>query len=332
MVFHLQKQQICLPLRYYLSFELMTTSSTFKVHKNGLLPFKINDLKRREEPSKVLMCSPDYFDIVDVKNVHMEGNQSLVNKEMAWHQWNELKAVYDELVDQKIIQELSIIPGVQNCEDMVFCANQSFPWLGSDRTKTVWMSKMRHTSRQNEVPFFENWYLKNGYTTQHFLNVDLFEGMGDTIPHPGKQLLYGGYGHRSDVRAYDELAAALEVQIVALELINENFYHLDTCFVPLSETEVMICKEAFTQEGLEVLRQCFKTIFEIPKSEAIDSFCLNAHVLNLGSNQPRIAILQKGSIVAKSVLLQSNYRIIEIETSEFMKSGGSVFCMKMMYY
>lgn len=310
----------------------MTTSSTFKVHKNGLLPFKINDLKRREEPLKVLMCSPDYFDIVDVKNIHMEGQQSLLNKELAWHQWNELKAVYEELVEQKIIQEVSVITGAPNCEDMVFCANQSFPWLGSDRTKIVWMSKMRHTSRQNEVPHFESWYHKQGYLSKHFKNVNLFEGMGDTIPHPGRQLLYGGYGHRSDVKAYDELAAELGVPVIALELINENFYHLDTCFVPLSETEVMLCREAFTDEGLDLLRQCFETIYDIPATEVIDTFCLNAHVINLGSSLPKVAILQKGSNVAKSVLTQSNYRIIELETSEFMKSGGSVFCMKMMYY
>ncbi len=322
----------CLPSKHYLPFELMTTSSTFKVHKNGLLPFKINDLKRREEPLKVLMCSPDYFDIVDVKNIHMEGQQSLLNKELAWHQWNELKAVYEELVEQKIIQEVSVIPGAPNCEDMVFCANQSFPWLGSDRTKIVWMSKMRHTSRQNEVPHFESWYNEQGYISKHFKNVNLFEGMGDTIPHPGRQLLYGGYGHRSDVNAYDELAAEIDVPIIALELINENFYHLDTCFVPLSETEVMLCKEAFTDEGLALLRQCFETIYDIPATEAIETFCLNAHVINPGSTLPKVAVLQKGSNVAKSVLTQSNYRIIELETSEFMKSGGSVFCMKMMYY
>jgi len=34
--------------------------------------------------------------------------------------------------------------------------------------------------------------------------------------------------------------------------------------------------------------------------------------------------------LALEALKQCGYRIYETETSEFMKSGGSVFCMKMM--
>jgi N-dimethylarginine dimethylaminohydrolase len=31
-------------------------------------------------------------------------------------------------------------------------------------------------------------------------------------------------------------------------------------------------------------------------------------------------------------LLSESYEVYETETGEFMKSGGSVFCMKMMMY
>jgi N-dimethylarginine dimethylaminohydrolase len=315
-----------------LSFKLMSSNQTFKVFQNGILPFTINDLKRREEPLKVLMCSPEYFDIVDVKNIHMEGNESLLNKDLALKQWNDLHAVYKGLIAQNIITELNVIHGAVGCEDMVFCANQTFPWLNTLAQKVVWMSKMRHPSRRKEVPHFEAYFQTLGYTPKHFQVTPLFEGMGDTIPHPGKKLLYGGFGHRSDVSAYTELSEKLEVPIIALELINENFYHLDTCFVPLSETQVMLCKEAFTSEGLDLLRQSFEEIYEIPMDEAIATFCLNAHVIHNPINGHKVAIIQIGSTVAKSILERCQYQVIEVETSEFMKSGGSVFCMKMMYY
>jgi N-dimethylarginine dimethylaminohydrolase len=310
----------------------MLSNQTFKVFQSGKLPFTINDLKRREEPLKVLMCSPQYFDIVDVKNIHMEGNESLLNKDLAIKQWNNLYAVYKDLLSQNIITELNVIPGAFGCEDMVFCANQTFPWLNNLSQKEVWMSKMRHPSRQKEVPHFESYFQTLGYAPKHFQMTPLFEGMGDTIPHPSRKLLYGGYGHRSDVSAYTELSEKLEVPIIALELINENFYHLDTCFVPLSETQVMLCKEAFTSEGLDLLRQSFEEIFEIPMGEVIATFCLNAHLIHNPSCNQKMAIIQTGSAMAKGILEQCQYHVIEVETSEFMKSGGSVFCMKMMYY
>ena len=35
---------------------------------------------------------------------------------------------------------------------------------------------------------------------------------------------------------------------------------------------------------------------------------------------------------AKKILMEEDFLIYEVDTSEFMKSGGSVFCMKMMFY
>ncbi|OYU96204.1 MAG: amidinotransferase [Bacteroidetes bacterium B1(2017)] len=310
----------------------MTSAENFKVYTTGKLPFTINDLKRREEPLQVLMCSPEYFDIIDVKNVHMEGMAQQLNKELALKQWSDLKFVYAQLLDQGLIEGLKIILGVKGCEDMVFCANQTFPWMGPNQKREVWMSRMRHPSRQREVPFFENYFLEMGYQPRHFAKTPLFEGMGDTIPHPGKLLLYGGYGHRSNKTAYEELSEQLSVPVIALELINENFYHLDTCFVPLSETQVMLCKEAFTEEGLALIHQCFEEVLEIPMEEAIATFCLNAHVVNNQKTNKKAAILQLGSVAAKAALNKCGYTIFEVETSEYMKSGGSVFCMKMMFF
>jgi N-dimethylarginine dimethylaminohydrolase len=309
----------------------MTSAETFKVYHKGILPFKIKDLNGREEPLKILMCSPDYFNIIDVKNIHMEGNSNALNSELAQTQWQSLKSVYESLVERKILSELLVIPGEEGCEDMVFCANQTFPWIKQNK-KEVWMSRMRHPSRQKEVPFFETYFTKLNYQARHFARTPMFEGMGDTIPHPNKMLLYGGYGHRTNPKAYEELSENLGVPIIALELINENFYHLDTCFVPISETKVMLCKEAFTEDGLQLLRQSFEEIIEIPTKEAISNFSLNAHVIiNHGLNQ-RVTVIQKGSKVTKKALLENGFEVIEVNTSEYMKSGGSVFCMKMMLY
>ncbi len=310
----------------------MNSQASFKVYSCFPENFNMGSVSERIEPLKVLMCMPDFFDIVDVKNIHMEGNANKLNKKLAVEQWENLKKIYLELKEVGIVEEVLTIEGVEDCEDMVFCANQTFPWVTEHGEKLVLMSKMRHESRQKEVPYFESYFEKLNYQPVHLKQTKMFEGMGDTIPHPGKRLLYGGYGHRSDLSAYTELSQQLKVSVFALELINPNFYHLDTCFVPLSDDSVMLCKEAFTHEGLALIQKCFKQLYFIPEREAIDTFCLNVHVIDNIEKQKKAAIIQKGSDFALKALKGSGYTVYEIETGEFMKSGGSVFCMKMMVY
>lgn len=306
----------------------MSMETAIKNYNSEYNNIQLTNIESRPEPLKVLMCSPTYFDIIDVKNTHMLGQSGNLNKDLARQQWQDLHDIYLQLKAEGVVEEVMLIDGAEGCEDMVFCANQTFPWID----KRVVISKMRHPSRQKEVPFFEEYFKALGYQAIHLKEATMFEGMGDTIPHPHKKLLYGGFGHRSDPKAYVEISKTLQVPIIRLELPNPNFYHLDTCFVPLSETEVMLCREAFTAEGLSIIESMFSKVFYIPESEAISSFCLNAHVIHNDKNGKKAAILQKGSVHALEALKQCEYSIYETETSEYMKSGGSVFCMKMMIY
>jgi N-dimethylarginine dimethylaminohydrolase len=302
-----------------------------KTYRASEINFTIDEIENRIEPRKILMCSPEYFDIIDVKNVHMEGNVGVLHKSVAVKQWEDLRNIYQSFVAENILEEVLVIDGAEGCEDMVFTANQSFPWMLNGE-KTVVMSKMRHESRQREVPYFEKFYKNLGYKLLHLQNTKMFEGMGDTIPHYGKNLLYGGYGHRSETSAYEEISKMLNVPVVTLELIDDRFYHLDTCFIPVDEQTVLLCREAFTDEGMNALKKLFKNIIEIPVEEAEDFFALNAHCINDKKTGKKKAVIQKGTTITKKALEDNGYVVVETDTSEYMKSGGSVFCMKMMLY
>ena len=117
------------------------------------------------------------------------------------------------------------------------------------------MSKMKHESRQKEVPAFRAFYERLWYKVLELKETELFEGMGDTIHYFGKNLLFGGYGHRSDKSAYTELSSKLDVNIVPLELVDERFYHLDTCFLPIDDETVLLYPKAFTEEDLAILKE-----------------------------------------------------------------------------
>ncbi|TVR82214.1 MAG: hypothetical protein EA412_01725 [Chitinophagaceae bacterium] len=303
-----------------------------KAYLPSEVDFKIEDIANRNEPLNVLMCTPDHFDIIDVKNVHMEGQAGNLDKEKAKSQWNSQKEIYQTLKTRGVINDYWEIKGQMDCEDMVFCANQTFPWINNKNEKLVILSKMRHPSRQKEVAYFKEFFENKGYQTIDLKKSEMFEGMGDAIPHYGKNLIYGGFGHRTKKETYDEIAETLDVTIVCLELIDSRFYHLDTCFIPLDEESVILCPEAFTLEGLKVIEKLFSNVIRIPSTEASGLFSLNAHTINNQKNGKKAAIIQYGSIFTYNALEKSGFEVFEIDTAEFMKSGGSVFCMKMMTY
>ena len=293
--------------------------------------FHPDDCDQRQEPATVLLCSPDYYEIKDVKNPYMVVGGGMV-KEKAVQQWNDLRNVYLSLKKDNIVQDVMSIDGVEGCEDMVFAANQSFPWVMWNGEKIAVMSNMKHESRQTEVLYFEDYYKDLKYTIVNPQSRGVFEGMGDLIPHPGRKLLYGGYGFRTEASVYDEICRIVDAPIIKLELINELFYHLDTCFLPLNESEVAIVVEAFSAESLQLIRKMFEGVYEIPIQEAQEGFAANAHIIYNPNRKMTAAIIQKGNPVTLNIIQQSVQRVFEVNTSEFMKSGGSVFCMKMMVY
>lgn len=284
----------------------------------------------RREPLCVMMCTPDHFDIVDVKNIHMEGHLGDVDKALAIQQWHSIFEIYQYEVNIGNITSITSIEGDKDCEDMVFCANQSFPWIDHDDEPVVVMSRMKHASRQREVETFEMYYDFKDYQIFDAPGEGLIEGMGDLIPMPGKRMIFGGYGHRTEYKTLLDIHETLDTDLVTLELISDSFYHLDTCFIPLDQETVLIAPEAFSEESLKKIHIYFKEVIEIPYHESAIHFALNAHVVT--GKKYKFAIIQEGNPYTVDVLTKKGYKVYEVDTSEFIKSGGSVFCMKMMYY
>lgn len=262
----------------------------------------------------------------------MDPTKTKVDRELAQTQWEQLKNHYLQLLQEDVLDDVAeIIPG-PGLEDMVFCANQSFPWVAESGDKKVILSKMRHPSRAKEVPFFRDWYVQRGYEILELEHTQLFEGMGDLIQIPGRNLLVGGYGFRTEPTAYDEISQLLDVEILRVELCNPKFYHLDTCILLLDGETALACRSAFTPQSWTDLQNCFTTLLEADEDEAVKGFALNAHILPSADFEQKFAIIQNGNPKTCELLKNGGFVVLETETSEFMKSGGSVFCMKMMVY
>ena len=210
---------------------------------------------------------------------------------------------------------------------MVFCANQTFVGVTPKMEKVCVLAQMRHSSRRREVPAFEAWFSRQGYRIAKLKEGVSFEGSGDAIWHPGKRLIWGGHGFRSQPEAYEEVACAFESPVVLLKLVNEKFYHLDTCFCPLTPEAVLIYPSAFDAESLGLILKMFPIVLTATESEAMRQMACNAAVVD-----SKTALLQKGAASVARHMAVMGLKVVEVDTSEFIKSGGSAYCMKMFLY
>ncbi len=275
-------------------------------------------------PGDVLMVTPKHFAVEYVINPHMKGNIGTVDKARARWQWEVVRDKFRHLGLK--VHEME---GERGLPDMVFTANQSLPCIHPDGHKHALMSIMHSEQRMEEVPYFEQWYRRHGYEI-HYPDADSisdFEGMGDAIWHYKKRFLWGGFGYRSSRRAYEAISDLFHVPVAMLELIHPAFYHLDTCFCVLNEKCVLIYPPAFTRDGLALIHAAFPVVIEAPEKEAQELFACNACCPD-GKN----VIIQKGCSEVNKALKKNGFAFHEVDTSEYLKSGGSVFCMKLLLW
>jgi N-dimethylarginine dimethylaminohydrolase len=268
----------------------------------------------------VLLCHPAHFDVLDVKNSFMKGQIGSVDKERALHQWHQLTETYRSLG-----VEVHVLDPIPDLEDMVFCANPVCILPRADGGADVIPSHMNHPSRQREVEHVLGWFDGWGCDVTHLPEgAGRIEGHGDVLVVPARRLALGGHGGRTELRALDALAAACDITLIPLALQGDVFYHLDTCLAVLDEDTVLIHPPAFHEDALGTLSELFPRILIAEPTEASDHLAVNVHALAdgtvvMGAQSPRTA----------ARLREAGFHPATVDVSEFHKSGGSVFCMRL---
>jgi N-dimethylarginine dimethylaminohydrolase len=288
------------------------------------LDFELSDIETMPVPGKILMVKPTHYTVEYVINPHMSANVGNVDKMQAENEWEHLSEAYEALG-----YDVHVLDGVEGLPDMVFSANQSLPYIDPDGNPKAVMSIMGTPERAGEVPHIQSWLEKQGYEILHLdeERAGVFEGMGDAMWHFRRRLLWGGYGFRSSPESYEQIAEMLGLPVILLKLKDEKFYHLDTCFSVLNDHAVMIYPDAFTENGLELIRSLFDTVIETTSYEAEKLFAVNACCPD-GRN----VLIQQGCTDANKKLRDAGFSVHEFSTYEFIKAGGSVFCLKLLLW
>jgi len=299
------------------------------IHTTRELNFDIRQTPAMPLARRILMVRPTYFHVENPINPHMrkaDGSLHLLDKAKAMAEWETLKATYKKLGFP--VFEADAQPGLP---DMVFCANQSLPFVTRTGEAKAVMSNMANDVRHKEVSAIQSALERVGYQALALpqrSSTTLFEGMGDALWLPGHRVLLGGYGHRTHKAIYEEVAQKIDATVVVFELANPRFYHLDTCLSILDSRSALACRDAFTDEGWQLVQAIFPNLVEVSLQES-DSpvFACNAHCPD-----GKHVLLQTGAKTTVAKLKAAGFEPIELSTEEFIKSGGSVFCMKLQFF
>lgn len=259
------------------------------------------------------MCGPDRFAVQEVQNAHMGGHIGRTDLAQAIDQWTQYVETLAMLITVTIMRTGSVSP------DAVFMANAAF--LG---TGIAVMSNMTFDSRREETPFFAAWLEHLGYEIKYVLH-NIFEGGGDALMHPGKVILWGGYGFRSQERSYEEVARHLGIHIILLQLVNKYFYHLDTCFCPLDSRTVLYYPGAFTSEGIRMIEYMFPRRIAVTFEEAMRFSC---NSVPIGQH----VVMPDCSDRLRRLLEFYGFNPIVTPMTQFMLSGGANACCVLRHY
>jgi N-dimethylarginine dimethylaminohydrolase len=260
--------------------------------------------------SRLLVCPPDYFRIDYEINPWMRLSNA-VNPERAREQWHRLMTVLERDIGAGL-ERMRPVPGLP---DMVFTAN-----AGLVMGRRAVPSRFRHPERQREEVHFETWFREYGYDVTLLEGGLYFEGAGDLLGFP--DVWFGGYRQRSDIRAYPCLSEIFDRQIIPIELVDSRFYHLDTCFCPLSGGELLYYPPAFDAYAQAVIgdRIEARRRLAVPEPEALrfacNAVCVGKHV-----------VLPDGCPETMKFLQTRGYESHPLILDEFMKAGGSAKCL-----
>jgi ornithine aminotransferase len=269
---------------------------------------------------RLLMSAPDFFEVSYAINPWMEPARwrpdDAALRQRAHSGWEALRACYEGLG-----AAIETLPPVAGLPDMVFTANAA---VVVDRR--VLLAHFRHPERQGEEPharaFFERLHARGLVDSLHQLPAGVhFEGNGDVVVDPQRGICWMGHGPRSDLRALTTLEQVARRPVLALELVDPRFYHLDTCLCLLSGGELLAVRQAFSPSGWQQLQDIAGTqLIALPEDDAL-RLAANAVCID------RDLVMGHCSQALRERLAERGYRVHVLPLDAFRRAGGSARCL-----
>jgi N-dimethylarginine dimethylaminohydrolase len=250
------------------------------------------------------MTAPTFFTVEYAINPWMDTSVP-VDTHLALSQWEALRQTYKELG-----HTVELVEPVAGLPDMVYAANGGLMVNG----RAV-AARFAYPQRAAESAAYAEWMTRHGYHPTDTRHTN--EGQGDLLVVGS--IILAGYGFRTERQAHDEIAAALQMPVVSLELVDPRFYHLDTALAVLDNTTIAFYSPAFSDASRAQLLELFPDAIEVSSA---DAFVLGLNAVSDGRN----VVLPAAATGFAAQLRDAGFRPIGIDLSELLKGGGSVKC------
>lgn len=256
----------------------------------------------------VLMCRPTHFNVTYRINPWMDPD-SPTDTGRAVAQWERLRETYRGLGFD--VREIAPIEGLP---DMVFAANG-----GLVIDDVAYTASFHFPQRQPEGPAYGTWFESAGLTVHRAQFVN--EGEGDFLPIG--DVILAGHGFRTDTASHDEAARVFGREVVALELVRPEFYHLDTALTILDRRpgfeHIAYLPGAFSEASLSTLRSRFPDAIEVSEEDAA--------VFGLNAVSDGLHVITAAAATGFHAQLRDHgYTPIGVDLTELLLGGGGVKC------
>jgi ornithine--oxo-acid transaminase len=243
----------------------------------------------------------------------MAGNVHTSSQKRATEQWHHLRNSLAQVANVELVEPQCGVP------DMVFTANAGLYHDGN-----VVLSHFFHSERQAEEKHFRRRFREAGFNIVDLPKAIYFEGEGDALFSSEGSHLWAAYGYRTARESHQVLARILNVEVVSLHLVDPRFYHLDTCFAPLSNDYLMYYPGAFDHASLVSIESFYSREKRIVVTEN-DAAHFACNVINVGRN----LFLNNVSRELAAQLGAMGFHVTPIALSEFIRAGGAAKCLVM---
>uniref|UniRef100_A0A915CPV2 Amidinotransferase n=1 Tax=Ditylenchus dipsaci TaxID=166011 RepID=A0A915CPV2_9BILA len=247
--------------------------------------------------ARILMCRPTFFQVKYSINPWMDPCTAVDNTK-AMKQWETLRQSIVQAGGQVVVMEPT---GADLYPDLVFTANAAV-----ERTTFT-----RGGFKNMVTPHAKIWRSLSKV-------LEMLFGWAKT-----RNKLFCGIGPRTDVRALKNVAEKLKdvelpFKAYGLRLIDPRFYHIDTCFCPLTDDLALYYPHAFDP----ISRHNLANELELVPVDEQDAcrFACNAVVVG------KTVIMHQGSENTAKMLEKIGFKTHFLDMSEFIKSGGSAKC------
>lgn len=254
--------------------------------------------------------------------------QATIDKKKVMKQHKDLEKAFSSIVTYRLNDVKESLP------DIVFIANGGLclPRL----SRTIILPNMKYEQRQRELPYLMGIYNDLGLSMIPYPGKEAFEGQAELKWFHGGTLGVCGYGFRSTKKTFIVLEKLFNSiytkkgmdppKLLLLKLEDPLYYHLDVAMLEYDDTKCIVHKKAFTAESIASLKK-FLGSKNVSVIDVEDSICLNAVVD--GDTLVTHMLSKENKQLLESL---TKRKVLQVDTSEFEKSGGSVRCMKLDIY